>query len=109
MPELTHEAEFGLSGVMLRLLELLVGRWRKLDDAIDKVNGIVTSLARGHQARAMAVENLTLIVAAPLDTDAAWPPHRSLRRWPGGADCHGGAVSIKNGMHTALSDFRSSA
>jgi transposase len=44
-----HDADCGLSGVMLRLLEILVGRWRELDDAINKLAHEIELIGRASE------------------------------------------------------------
>lgn len=49
LPELMHDASSGLSGVMLRLLDILVGRWRELDNAISKLTHEIELIARSSE------------------------------------------------------------
>ncbi|MGF6757994.1 IS110 family transposase [Paraburkholderia sp. GAS42] len=49
LPELMRDANSGLSGVMLHLLDILVGRWRELDNAISKLTHEIELIARASE------------------------------------------------------------
>ena len=83
LPEIMHDADFGLSGVMLRLLELLVGRWRELDDAINKLTHEIESIGRASELcqRLVSIPGVGMLSATALAAavgDAKQFRHRSV-------------------------------
>ena len=68
LPEITHDADYGLSGVMLRLLEILVGRWRELDDAINKLTHEIELIGRASELcqRLVSIPGVGMLSATAL-------------------------------------------
>jgi len=88
LPELMNDASSGLSVVMLRLLDILVRRWRELDEAITNFTREIELIARQralsaprHHSRFGAL-SATALVAAVGDAKQFWHA-RDLAAWIG--------------------------
>lgn len=89
LPELMHDINSGLPGVMLRLLDILIGRWRELDDAIGKLTHEIELIARASELcqRLVSIAGIgtlgaTALVAA-VDDSTQFRHARDLVAWIG--------------------------